>query len=236
MPFTGAWRARQFSIDPDQKLHTAGADHVRDTSDPNPVWDAPGDLDQVPEYVSEVPHADWFFADTDGIVYDHTPETHDAEMRSAMLAPDMGAARQDTFAPPLLQSADERYLSSRFQGLDSSPVPTDALRRGLNGDPLNNPEGFRRGWVEQTLVDRKLYDPQRVHDRRLVQPNVATTVSDQPAQPATFGNPFAGLARAIKNINQRPMIRREPPTIDESTITDGTEDTYDAGYPDWVAG
>ncbi len=235
MAFTGAWKAKHFSVDPDQRLHTAGADHVRDFADPNPTWDAPGDMDQVPMFVSEVPHIDWMLADTDGIDFDRTPDSHDAEYRSAMLAPNEGASRQDTFAPPLFQASDERYLSSRFEGLGESPIPTEALRRGLNGDPLNNPEGFRRGWVEQFLVDRKLYDPQRVHDRRMVRPNTADVVTDQPSQPATFGNPFSGLARAMTSISQRPMVRREPPPIDESILTDGSEDTYDA-YPEWVVG
>lgn len=240
--FTGGWRAKQFYTDPDEKLHTAGAVHVADSKDPNPTWIAPGDLDQTPEYVSgDYPEdPDWLFADTPGVVLDQTNyETHEAP-QSPLTAPDEGASRGGAFAPPVFQASDERYLSTRFEGLGESPVPTEALRRGLNGDPLNNPDGFRRGWVEQTLVDRKMYDPTRVHDRRLLQPNTATVDADQPSQPVPFGNPFASLARMITNVNQRPMIRREPPPIDQSIVTDGSEDIYDAGgeyaETDWVAG
>lgn len=237
MSFTGAWRAKQFYVDPYERLHTAGADHVKDATDPNPTWDAPGDLDQIPEYATEYPDADWLFADTGGVIIDMTDyQTHDAPT-SPLSAPNEGAARQGVFSPPVLQSHDERYLAPRFESISESPVSDAALRRGLNADPINNPDGFRLGWVNQTFVDRKMYDPERVHDRRLLTPNVASVDTDQPGQPVPFGNPFRALARAMTTVNQRPMIRREPPTIDESVVTDGSEDTYDAGlYPDWVAG
>lgn len=238
MAFTGAWRAKQFSVDPLEKLHTAGADHVSDATDPNPTWDAPGDLDQVPEYVSgDYPeNPDWLYADTSGVVVDVTDyQSHDAP-DSPMTAPDEGASREGVFAPPVLQSHDERYLGTRFEGLATSPVSDAALRRGLNADPLNNPEGFRYGWVSQTFVDRKMYDPERIHDRRLITPNTASVVADQPGQPVPWGNPFSGLARAITSVSQKPMIRREPPPIDQSEVSDGTEDLYDAHETDWVAG
>lgn len=238
MAFTGAWRQKQFSVDPLEKLHTVGAEHIEDRNDPNPTWESPGDLDQVPEYISgEYPEdPDWLFADTPGVVLDVTDyDTHEAP-RSPRTAPDEGASRENNFAPPVLQARDERYLSTRFEGLASSPVSDAALRRGLNADPINNPDGFRLGWVEQTMVDRKMYDPERVHDRRLLTPNTAAVDVNQPGQPVPWGNPFASLARAITNVNQRPMIRREPPPIDQSEISDGSEETYDAHETDWVAG
>lgn len=237
MSFTGAWRAKQFYVDPYERLHTAGVDHVRDTSDPNPTWDAPGDLTGgLPEYLTEFPDADWLHADTPGVVMDMTPaHDHDVQGTSAMTAPDQGASRENNFTAPVLQASDERYLSARFEGIATSPVSDAALRRGFNADPINNPEGFRLGWVEQSFVDRKMYDPTRVHDRRLLTPNTAEVVHDQPGQPVPFGNPFAAMARALTTVNQKPMIRREPPPIDESIVTDGSDQGYDA-YTDWVAG
>lgn len=235
MTFTGAWRARNFSVDPYERLHTAGADHVADAQDPNPTWETPGELDQTPVWVADYPENDFLFAETAGITLDNTDyQSHDAPP-SARTAVDQGAATDALFEPPLLQAHDERYLSSRFEGIGESPVATEALRRGLNGDPLNNPEGFRRGYVDQNFVDRKLYDPVRIHDRRLNLPNTADVVTDQPGQPVPWGNPFNGLARAITNVNQKPMIRRQPQPIDVSEVSDGSEDVYDA-YPDWVAG
>lgn len=238
MAFTGGWRARQFSVDPYEKLHTAGSDHVADSKDPNPTWIAPGDLDQVPTYLDDYPETDYFyFAETTGITFDNTDyESHETTSDSAITATDQGAAREALFEPPLLQAHDERYLSARFEGVATSPVPDVALRRGLNADPVNNPEGFRLGWVEQNWVDRKMYDPERIHDRRLNLVNTADVDQNQPGQPVPFGNPFASLARAITTVAQKPMIRREPPPISESVVTDGSEDMYDATETDWVVG
>lgn len=239
MAFTGAWRQRAMSVDPYEKLHTAGSDHVRDAMDPNPVWESPGDLSSgVPAFIedSEHPHIDWLVADTGGVYVDVTDyESHEAP-DSPMVAPDEGASRQRGYAPPVMQSHDERYLSTRFEGLSTSPVNNIANQRGLNADPVNNPEGFRYGWVEQHTVDRKLYVGERVHDRRLNLPNTVYIDTGQPAQPVTFGNPFASLARIITSANQKPLIRRQPPTIDETIVSDGSEDTYADTYPDWVAG
>lgn len=238
MAFTGAWRQRAMTVDPYEKLHTAGSDHIRDATDPNPTWEAPGDLASgVPDFVEDSEHPDmyWLVADTPGVYIDVTDyESHEAP-DSPMVAPDQGASRQGAYGPPVMQSHDERYLSTRFEGLSTSPVSDEARRRGLNADPLNNPEGFRWGWVEQYTVDRKFYQGERVHDRRLNLPNTAFEDTGQPAQPGSFGNPFASLARIITSVNQKPMIRRQPPTIDETIVTDGSEDTYEA-YPDWVAG
>lgn len=238
MAFTGGWRARQFVVDPYEKLHTAGSDHTADSKDPNPTWNVPGDLDQVPAYMSEdYPDPDYFFADTHGVTLDNTDyESHETTGDSAMTATDQGAAREALYEPPVLQAHDERYMSARFEGVATSAVSDAALRRGLNADPINNPEGFRLGWVEQNWVDRKMYDPERIHDRRLNLVNTADVVANQPGQPVPWGNPFSGLARAITNVTQKPMIRREPPPLSESVVTDGSEDTYDANETDWVVG
>lgn len=237
MTFTGGWRARQFSVDPYQELHTAGADHAKDSKDPNPTWITPGDLDQVPNFITEdYPEPDYFFAETNGVALDNTDyQSHEAP-DSPMVATDQGASKEAMFEPPLLQAHDERYLSARFEGLGTSQVNDAQLRRGLNADPINNPDGFRFGWVNQTFVDRKLYDAERIHDRRMNLVNTADTVADQPAQPVPFGNPFAAMGRMITSVSQKPMIRRQPVPIDESTVSDGSEDTYDASETDWVVG
>ncbi len=238
MTFTGAWRQKQMTADAYERLHTAGADHVRDSTDPNPSWELPGDLTTgVPEFMEDSEHPDigWLVIDTQGVSSDVTDyQSHDAA-DSPRVAPDEGASRQGAYASPVMQSYDERYLSTRFEGLATSPVSDESRRRGMNADALNNPEGFRLGWVEQSLIDRKFYQGERVHDRRLVSPNTAYSGTGQPMQPVPFGNPFASFARIITSANQKPLLRRQPPTIDETIVTDGSEDTYDA-YPDWVAG
>lgn len=239
MAFTGAWRQRAMSPDPYEKLHTAGADHVRDSTDPNPTWELSGDLTTgVPEFIEDSDHPDisWLVIDTAGVTYDMTDyQSHEAP-DSPRVAPDEGASRQRGYGPPVLQSHDTRYLAPRFEGLATAPVNNIANQRGLNADPVNNPEGFRFGWVEQYWVDRKFYEGERVHDRRLLTPNTAYVDTGQPSQPVPFGNPFASLARIITSANQRPMIRRQPPTIDETIVTDGSDDTYANDYPEWVTG
>lgn len=235
--FTGGWTRRKTYAEPlSDKLHVVGMEHAdRSTADPNPVWDAPGNLDQTPEWMADYPDADWLHADTPGVALDMTPDTHDTYAGSAMTAPDQGASRERNYEPPVVQEYRERYLAERFEGLAESTVSNDALRRGLNADPINNPQGFRRGWVEQTFVDRKFMIGERFHDRRLVQVNTAYDGGDGPPVESTSGNPFRVLARAITNVAQKPMIRREPVPVDTSEVTDGSEDTYDA-YDNWVAG
>ncbi len=254
MAFTGGWLNRQFSVDPDQRLHTADNAHSQrgHAPDPNPTWELSIDPDQTPEYLQEYPDMDWLVADTPGIVLDATPSDHNIGSGTRALPDDVssqtvayaqssvdyGADHKHTFNPPPFQDHTTRYLSARFEGVGSYGPSDEALKRGLNSLPENNPEGFRRGWVEQQFVDRKMYDPERVHDRRLVQPNVATVGTNQPvpADAGPYNSPFASLARILTSVNQRPMVRREPPPISESVVTDGTEDMYDATSGDWVAG
>lgn len=161
-------------------------------------------------------------------------------------ATDYGAARRATYAALPFQAADERYLSYRFEGL--GPIELPALagggQRGLNSYAVNNPPdesyggaGYRRGWVEQFAVDRKMYDPTRVTDERLITPNTVTVIGDQPvpAEPGPYNGPFSSLARIIANVNQKPMMRRQPPAMDQSVMVDGSEDLYDANS-EWVMG
>lgn len=237
MGWMGGWGA-QFYTDPVERLHVADPSHSdRNTEDPNPVWDAPVDFAELtPAYIDDVPEMDWLVTDAPGIVLDMTSDDSHEAASSAITAPNEGAARQAVFAPPVFQAWDERYESRRFQGLDKSPVSDASLRRGLNADPINNPEGFRLGYVDQTFVDRKLYDPERVHDRRLLQPNLPATEVNQPVPEGanSYTSPFTSLARAITTVNQRPQVRRQPPAIDESILSDGTDEGY-SSMPDWVA-
>lgn len=237
MAFTGGWTRRQFYVEPLEKLHTVGAEHSdRATQDPNPVWDAPGDLDVTPEWMADYPDADWLHADTPGISIDMTPDSHDTYGGPVATAPDQGAADESVYAAPIVQDYRERYLAARFEGLSESPVADAALRRGLTADPINNPEGFRFGWVEQNFVDRKFMIGERFHDRRLNTANTAYDGGDGNPVPSTSGNPFRVLARAITDVAQKPMIRREPPPPDVDIVSDGSETLYDDGMPNWVVG
>lgn len=254
--FGNAWLRKQFSVDPDELLHTADTRHNTPGhgEDPNPVWQSniPAEQ-QTPEYLADYPDMDWMVADTNGLVLDTTPTTHadggggtksysnnvDSQANAyAASGSDYGSADRHVFNVPPMQDSTTRYESHRFEGLDSYGPPVEALQRGLNSLPQNNPDGFRRGWVEQQFVDRKLYDPQRIHDRRLNTLNVATVATDQPVpqDAGVYNSPFTSLSRMLRTVNQQPMIRREPPPISESVVTDGEENMYDATSGDWVVG
>lgn len=252
--FGSAWREKAFTVEPDQRLHVADPAHSMPSEDPNKVWGAPAELanDQTPEfmYSDDMLAGDWV-ADNTGMVFSAEPYAHTygndtsvtpglvdtAAANAAIAGRDTGTDYENNYVPPPVQDYTTQYISKRFEGIDSTPVNTVALQRGLNSLPENNPEGFRRGWVEQTFVDRKFQIGERTHDRRWVTPNTAYAETNQPAVPGPYGTPFDTLSRGITNISQKPMMRRQPPSISESVMTDGSEQTYagDQIAGDWMA-
>lgn len=146
--------------------------------------------------------------------------------------------------PPFIDST-ERVIGARFEGVPAFELPqlVGGGQRGLNGSAVNNPplemyggRGQRWGWVEQTWIDRKMYDPTRVHDERLILPNVATVEMNQPvpAQAGAYNSPFDSLARIIRDVRQTPTMRRQPPPITQD-ITDDAQAAADAyESADWV--
>lgn len=256
MPFNKfgqAWRESAFTTDPDQPLHVADPSHAIPSLDPNPTWIAPADVQEQADFLydGDAVVGD-FVSDASGLILDTTPTDHNDGGRFSVTAEgwqttaaneetagrSYGAERADAFQVPPFQDASTRYLSRRFEGLDGTAVAPVALVRGLNSDPANNPEGFRRGWVEQTFVDRRMYEGERTHDRRLVTPNLAYMETNQAAVPGTSGSPFDSLARSLRSISQTPTIRREPPSISESLMDDESDQgyAYDTQPGDWMAG
>lgn len=171
-----------------------------------------------------------------------------AQARASAVAhgTDFGAARKHVYDTPPFQAHDERYMSYRLEGF--GPIELPALagggQRGLNSYGVNNPplesyggQGFRFGFTEQFVVDRKMYDPERLNDERLITPNTVTFIDDQPVpdDPGPYNGPFSSLARILTNVNQTPMMRRQPPPMDQPEMTDGTDDLYDAAS-EWVIG
>lgn len=246
-----AWREKAFYTDPDERLHVADPAHAQKADDPNPTWEAPADIENQPEYLyAQDAIVDDWVADNAGMVLDLTPVDHQdggdfgvtapgpetTAANAAVAGRSVGADKDSNYVPPLVQDASTQYIDKRFEGVPATGVSPTALTRGLNANPENNPDGFRRGWVEQTFVDRKLQIGERFHDRRWLTPNTATVAADQPPVTGTSGNPFTGLARAFTSISQTPMIRREPVSMSESVTTDGSEQQYDSNFGDWVAG
>lgn len=270
--YRGSWLDASWRREPIEKLHTADPAHARPTpGDPTTGgWSGPPilDTDPAPYIVDPDGVGDWV-VQTDGLVLDYTPDGHDhgyasenyrdshttaydvnpadveyARASAAAHGDNYGASRKATYDTPPFQAFDERYISTRFEGVPQFELPgiVGGGQRGMNGSAVNNPplemyggEGFRRGWVEQSWVDRKMYDPQRIHDERLVLPNVATTERNANAvkDAGPYNSPFDSLARIITNVQQKPTMRRQPPPITEDITTDAS-DPDDAYEGDWV--
>lgn len=159
---------------------------------------------------------------------------------------DQGAALRHVYDPgPLIDNTDT-YWANRVEGF--GPIELPALagggQRGLNSYAVNNPplemyggQGFRYGITEQFNAFRRMYDPTRVNDERLVQVNTMDTASDQveTADPGPYNSPFDEFARAITTVTQRPMMRRVPAAIDQSIMSDGEDELY-AADTEWVIG
>jgi len=169
-----------------------------------------------------------------------------AQASSRAHGADYGASRSLNYSAPPFQAYDERYLSERIEGFGPVELPqlVGGGMRGLNSYGVNNPplesyggQGFRYGYTEQFAVDRKMYDPERINDDRMYTVNTATVLDDQPVpeNAGAYNAPFSSLARIIANVNQKPMMRRQPPAMDQSVMTDGSEDLYDA-ESEWVIG
>jgi hypothetical protein len=173
-------------------------------------------------------------------------DVHQAHASALSHGTDFGAARKHVYDTPPFQAFDERYRAERVEGL--GPVELPALagggQRGLNSYGVNNPglesyggRGFRYGFTEMFTVDRRMYDPTRVNDERLITANTATSIDDQPVpeDPGPYNAPFTSLSRILTTVNQSPMLRRSPPAFDQSIMTDGSDDVYDA-ESEWVIG
>jgi hypothetical protein len=250
--FAGQWQAKAFFTENSEELHTADPSHAAPSTDPNPVWNAPADVNDNQAdfiYADDAVVGDWF-PEPMGLVYDTTPTDHNVggdfdtsatpvdqtQSNAASAGRSYGADIQHSFAAPLLQDYTTTYIGKRFEGLDNYEVNPVALVRGLNADPANNPEGFRRGWVEQSFTDRKLQVGERTHDRRFLTPNLPYLTPDSEPVTGPYGTPFSSLAKSMTSISQNPFIRREPVSISDSVTDDGSGQDYDSQPGDWVAG
>lgn len=249
---SGQW-ARNTYYEPDRaKLHTADPAHG-ETDAPDTAryaYEAPpgedlGEAGEFPgsEYVDVL----------SGVLIDTTPTTHDGgdtmpvyasdlQMQQASGAAhgtDYGASHAQNHHPPSLDFASEKYVHQRYDSFgpqDQVGVSPVALQRGLNALAENNPDGFRPGVQEHWRVDRKFNIGQRVYDLRPLWLNTAYQEADvpPPADPNPATPSFSSLARAITNVAQRPQLRREPPGLAESILTDGAADAAGADVADWV--
>src|SRR4051812_12083422 len=260
-PLTGVWLRSAQSNNPaatytelPHVLHTVDKEHaVTDAADLNAwTYGAPA----VPDVSGTGPYPgmEWI-ANTPGQVLDQTPEDHSVGYAGGSLraelavqeeshqahSVDYGATLRANYYPAPEQDYTTRYMVARIEGNPAVEVNPTALMRGKNGLAVNNPptadypEGFRRGFDTQVIVDRKFQVTPwngRSHDARPAYTNTAMVATDKPAPYGTTpAGPFNALARAFQRTWQTPEMRRVPSPVDESEI--GTPPSYPP-TADWV--
>jgi hypothetical protein len=217
MAFSGAWKMTAM-VQPDQAVtHVADPAHALVGPDDGvqvATYTAPQLLD--PGVIGEFPGME-FVVTTGGRVVDTTD--YDSHERDDG---DHGAATAGVFYEEATRFSDERRSAPRFEGGTAVPTSVVALQRGRNGLPENNPGGFRLGWIEQWWENRKFPIGERVHDHRIIFPDLPQEDQGAPAVPAgAYPTSFASLARNITNVMQTPTARREPPPLYGDLPTDG---------------
>ena len=147
---------------------------------------------------------------------------------------DYGATTAQNYGEPSFQFADEQYHGAYTPGpgpeyAEAIPALAGGGQRGLNGLAVNSPpldsydgKGFRYGHVHKWGVDRKFAARiiQR-HDMKALFDNVAYAPVDQPAG-SPDSSTFSLFARTIRNIQQRPQLRRTPELSSSAVTYDGT--------------
>lgn len=261
LPLSGAWlRETTWARQPQtQRPHQPDPRHNEPGAgeDPNPTWQATAYQDVAP--APDMPGLEWVTVAA-GVILDQTPDDHrDGGPHSALATQsqlsaahqrDYGADERNTrFAPPF-QFTSDRYEQTEVElGEEYAPGVSDtALRRrpGLSADPINNPplasylgRRYRPGYYRANWVEHDFAPPPRTHDYRWVRPNVAAVIADAPPpiEPGPYNSPFSSLARAVRNIGRRPMLRRVPETISEPVMTDGTDQAVTEDLTtSWVTG
>jgi hypothetical protein len=194
-----------------------------------------------------------FVTDAPGVVFDRTPAGHYGDGPRSMDRPpsaghrqDFGAEEREHYDEPTFQFTSDRINGVVVEpGYDGTAVNTTAVRRGLNGDPVNNPpvesyggRPWRFGQYRQTWKEHNYAPPPRVHTYRIVSPYTASAVGDAPppAVPSPYSGPYSHLARSVRNIGRKPMLRRPPEPLSEAIISDQGGPPAQVPFDDWVAG
>lgn len=250
MAFSGNWLKSQQRADPRAThLPTPSPAHGQDVGDPYPQEN------QAP------PSPDYTGADfartvvqTPGLDLDAPSRSHDspavggvfrtqAERQAAQAAghtgtQDRGWARA-TFVEPPFQDDTTRYLESTWTGNGATTVAPEAIQRGINSHPQNNPDvpgydpgGFRRGQRTVRFVDRKHNITPRVYTAQQLLAREIRVPVEQPAQDGTGilrTSPFRSMARPLDTIAVRPGMFRQPPSLTETVLADAPEPAADGG-------
>lgn len=241
MPLTGAFVRKAFRFDPVQsQLHESDSEEhtlqFQETVSP-PEWKAPLYHDTG---MNKDPSGEEWVTDAVGIVLPEAPSSHVGGDHAV----EAGGAAGRNFRDVALQFSNERYETHVAEGQPGSvsTISEVALRRGLNAELQNNEpqsgyggEIFRRGEYRMWNVFRNFKPPLRSHELRIVIPPTAAAAGDAPppSPSGPYNSPFSSLARAIRNINVTPALRRTPERIDEAVIS-AEPSTPDVFLETWV--
>lgn len=249
MAYTSNWLRSQQTADPRAtKLPLPSERHGTEVGDqyPNDAQSPPGaDYGDV-QLIDPV-------VQTPGIVLDAVELSHDSrrahgvygtqqERQSAQAVghegQDLGWVRQTYVAPPF-QDDTTRYAEDCWTGNPAYAPPPEAIQRGINGLPQNNPEvegydpgGFRRGFRYFRFVDRKHNINPRVYQAQQLLAREIRVPHDQPAQDSSFpkGSPFRAFSRVQDTIAQAPELWRSPPRLTDTILADQPPVTDDGGW------
>jgi hypothetical protein len=239
--YTGAFmRGRYFEVP--SAVQIANPEHQEIGQTPELGWKdvhtAPH-IDQDPQY--ELIGDDLWSTDTvstePGIVVDHTPVDHshagDHSLNEG--SPQARYMRKDQH----IRGPGETYEEKRWEdfGPKASEVSYEALMRGINSQPQNNPplamydgKGFRYGYQDFLIRgrDRRFLAKQvrMHHGTRAVYPNTAYIPPDVAYDKRVPS--WGSLASAIDKRIKRPMMRRSPTPLGDTIAEDGTSSPEDA--------
>jgi hypothetical protein len=241
--YTGALVRTQYTVKAGQP--PPGASDVH-TSNPNPpsVYDdalrAP-DTDIGAFVVSDSPEvvgSQWLHTIGRGGITDQTNTTDHAVQ---------GPHGADLGAPLSYDQAVRGPYDSTFrsgtdmtQGSDSPmAVSEESIRRGMNSDPINNPEGIPRGRRINWWSDRKIPFPaEREHDQRVTRRALAAQPENQPAMrgPSPYGGSFLdSLKMPFDRLYAQPATRRSPAGQSESMPVSDASSASPAVGARWLA-
>jgi hypothetical protein len=250
MAFTGNWlrSAQQVQANPSQ-LKEPSPRHGEDATDQYPQdHQAPvgpdyGDTDfmrvvvNAPGLPLDTPDARSHDGPARGGVFRNQLERQAVQQRGHE-GQDRGWVRSQYAGRQPSQDDTTRYLESTWTGNGSAAPPPEAVQRGINSLPQNNPEvegydpgGFRRGLRTFRFVDRKNRIDQRVYTPQQLLAREIRVPAPQPAQNGTWGrtSPFASMARPLNTVATRPGMFRNPPNLTETIVADQAPAVDDGG-------
>ncbi|MER6059476.1 hypothetical protein [Streptomyces albidoflavus] len=248
--YSGTWMksARTVQANP-TKLPEPVAAHSQDVGDPYPQdHQAPVSPDYSgTDFARTV-------VQTPGLVLDAPSRSHDSPARSGVYrsqverqaaqalghtGEDRGWVRAAFAGRQSFQDDTTRYLESTWTGNGSAAPTPEAVQRGLNSLPQNNPEvegydpgGFRRGLRFWRFVDRKNRIDGRVYTaQQLLARDIRVPVDAPAPRGSTWGRSlsFSALARPMDTVAQAPALFRAPGSLTEAVIGSAPVDSGDGG-------